>query len=322
MQVGDSVGIPAPVRKWGKSEELVKNDLFVGLELELEDCGNHLKEWTAPILESGLWRITEDGSLRNNGREYIMQEAATGQPLMGDDIVRALKAFGSLVEKLREHDRLPAVTKRTSTHVHLDVRAMTHEQISRFFLLWYTFEDILFAFVGQDRDKSNYCRAASRNPDILNRAAEFLSDIKRGRIDPRKGNKYDAMNFQSIGRIGTIEVRLMHGLYEVNDILNWINILLRLYDAALDPTINIDEFPEQVSTAGIPEFLHMVFKDQAALLAPHASPLDILRGVRVAQEILVMSQIGVQHTSEYDEYRDSGPDGSARLEEFKRKVKV
>jgi len=289
MSIGDKVGIPPPSRQWGASDALVANDVFVGVEIELEGLGG----LTAPVsklaTKRGLWRITDDGSLRNTGREFIMQEVATGQPLMGKDIIRALDDFGTCIDALKAKDKPPVLSDRTSIHVHLDVRNLEDDQFKRLILLYYAFEDILFKWIGEDRHKSNYCRPASSHYDVIERVGALLNGRRDFNDTIRDGNKYDALNFEAVRHLGSLEVRSMRGTYDKALILRWVNILLRLREACLDERINLAQFPEQVSASGMQDFLQGIFKDQAQELLPFADDIDILRGVRTAQEILVVA---------------------------------
>lgn len=319
MSIGSKVGHRPPSRKWGSSKRLAVNDVFMGLEIELE----HLRNFEAhvhakPMIDSGLWTITEDHSLRDNGREFIMQEQGTGQPIMGNDVVRALEAFQESMKLLDKAKKPPHLSDRTSIHVHLDVRDLEEEHIDRFALLYYTFEEILFKWIGDDRDKSNYCRTAARNYDVISRTAGLLraNDVPfQNRVG--WGNKYDAFNFLAIKGLGTIEVRSMRATTDMDTILQWMNILLRLHEAAQDATITVESFPELVSQGGMKAFLERVFKDQSGVLLPYATDMAILRGVRTAQEIMMLTS---QEREGLESAYDSGKANNSRLTKFKQLV--
>lgn len=317
--VGESVGHMPPARKWGESKLLVANEVFLGLEIELEHLSNFEATVAAkPMQASGLWTITSDNSLRDNGREFIMQEQGSHQPILGNDIIKALTAFQDSMDILEKAKKPAQISDRTSVHVHLDVRDLLEEDIDRLALLYYTFEGILFKWIGQGRDESNYCRSAASNYDIVHRTAGLLSGGgKPFHARVNYGNKYDAFNFAAIKYLGTVEIRSMRATTDSKEILAWINILLRLHEAARDPSISILDFPEMVSQGGMQAFLERIFKEEAELLLPYATDMDILQGLRTAQEILVVSSKKAKGLQE--EY-DTGKCYDARVNEFKTKV--
>lgn len=293
MKVGDLVGRPAPTRKWGASDRLLESDVFLGIEIELEGMQWFSNTYRNMLDNSGLWRITEDGSLRNSGLEFITQEVATRQPLMGADIVRALDTFKDMITKASLKKKAPELSERTSVHVHLDVRDFNPDELKRFILLYYTFEEILFNWIGSNRSESSYCRPAYINQDVIERASAIMNAKSDSALQSAlRGNKYDALNYAALHNYGSLEVRSMRGTFDTEEILVWVNILLSIRSAARNPEINVDDFPEQASASGIATLLTKVFDESlAVLLAPHATSLDILRGVRVAQEIMMEQTI-------------------------------
>lgn len=289
MNVGKIVNKPAPTRTFSSSPELVSNDVYVGLEVELEGLGNITPSTLRTISDTGLWRIVDDHSLRDGGREFIMMEEGTSQPLRGGDIITALKVFSKFIDKQTKDTGEPSTSARTSTHVHIDVRDLEVSELKRFILLYYTFEDILFKWASADRRSSPYCRPASDHPDIIHRAATFLDRSGPNSLDPNVGNKYDALNYLAILEHGTIEVRMLDACWDYDRLRDWINLLLSLRIAAKDTALEADTIPESASMNGMEQFLSSIFGELSNQLFPFATPMDILRGVRLAQEILVVA---------------------------------
>lgn len=289
MEIGKIVNRPSPARTFGNTTELVSNDVYLGVEVELEGMSKIYDKALSELNETGLWEIVDDNSLRDGGREFIMTERGTNQPLRGQDVVNALQAFNKFITKQAEVNSEPVTSTRTSTHIHIDVRDLTVAELKRFILLYYTFEDILFKWAAPDRRMSPYCRPASEHPDIVFRAASFLATSKVNFINPELGNKYDALNYLSVHHHGTVEVRMLGACWDYEHLKDWINLLLSLRRAARDETLEADTLPELASQNGMEQFLASIFGDMSNLLFPHATPMDILRGVRLAQEILVAS---------------------------------
>lgn len=280
MNIGEVVGIHPPVQDYEDSPKIVDNNTRVGVEIELEQIEGSVVIDKA--LSSGLWSVTRDGSLREGGLEFIMQ-ARTGEPLKGGEIIAALDAFDDFIKAPVE--RGVAINSRTSIHVHLDVRALSPEELNRLILLYYTFEEILFNWIGSDRRQSSYCRRLADHPDIIPRVAAVLEgkDL-RGSLG--RGNKYDALNLASVRQHGSLEFRGMRATTDTDIILQWINILLKLHQAARNMEVEIGVIPEVISAEGPLEFLEQVFGEHTAALGV-VSDYQVVMGARVAQELLL-----------------------------------
>ena len=181
-----------------------KSSLF-GIEVEVENLPD------APGA-SPFWALTDDGSLRNYGREYI------SRPIRGTQIEYALKL---LFGRLKAYDY--KFTPRCSIHVHCNARTMTPAQLHNMMLIYLIFEKVLFKFVGQDREKNIHCVPIG-DSSILNR----LSDIIFARASPGDWMKYTAVNLVPLNEKGTIEFRHMHGTDDIGKIMAWINIILKM----------------------------------------------------------------------------------------------
>lgn len=320
MKVGTIVGHAPPVRAFGETTELVSNNVFVGLEIELEGLGSIVPSAHASLQEGGLWTVTDDQSLRNGGKEFIMMERGTGQPLMGADIIRALDQFKVFIDAQEAANKGPVESTRTSIHVHIDARDLEIDELKRFMLLYYTFEDILFRWVGGERRASQYCRPAATHQDVVYRAASLISSASNSGINLDLGNKYDALNFLSLRNLGTIEIRMMRATWDVAIIKQWLNLLLLLRTACKDETLEVDEFPELASANGMEDFLTSIFKDHAGVLLQHATAVDILQGVRLAQEILVLSNALKKGKTVDNFFKDGTTEDLTLVNKFEQKL--
>lgn len=183
---------------------LDKDSLF-GIEIEVENIKEEYH------LRKEIWNATEDGSLRNNGVEYI------SIPLKVKQIETALYSLFSNLPKGREF------SKRTSIHVHMNVRTMHLEEIKSLCLIYTIFENALFKFVGQDRNKNIHC-VPIRETNFLEKMPFFGNKT----MFHMEWMKYTAFNLCPVleKTKGTIEFRHMHGTDDIEKILNWINLLL------------------------------------------------------------------------------------------------
>lgn len=290
--LGESLGMHSDPRRWGKSDRLADNNAFLGIEIELEHLRHFGGSFRDKLYQAGLWTLTEDGSLRDHGLEFIMQTRG-GEPLKGADVIRALDTFKAVMsEYIGHYDDPPSCSSRTSIHVHVDVRDLDFPSLKKFILLYLVFEKIFFNWSSPDRYCNAYCRSTEIHYDVLERFAQILemddAAHQKAIRSISSGNKYDAMNVLSIRKRGSIEFRMMGGTYDTERILKWVNMLLAMRIAAQDDNLILDEFPEHMSQRGLPNLIDQVFGKWGTELKPHATDLDVLEGLRLSQEVLML----------------------------------
>lgn len=323
--IGAAMGMKPDPRKWRKTDKLADNNTFIGVEIELENLGNFKGLEYDEMMKTGLWSIVDDGSLRNHGLEFVMQTANNKDPLRGGDITRALFRFKKVMrDYIKKGNEPPKCTHRTSIHVHMDVRDLSLSQLKKLILLYAIFEETFFNWSMPERLNNNYCRSLDHFPDITARMATILaipddeSPMSRHHLMEalEGGNKYDAANYLSIRQRGSFEFRLLHGTYDTELMLKWINILQALKLAAKDGSIVIDSFPDDMSERGPENLIDQVFGPWADTLADYATDLDILRGIRRAQDILLHPRIVELHKAFSQHSQKEG----THLTAFKAKI--
>jgi len=288
--IGKIVGCPSDPRSFKTSPRIVDNSTFIGVEIELENVGNFGSSY---FRDSSFWSIVGEGSLRNSGREYVMQVKLKHEyvPICGKDVVTALDFFDSVVKKYIDNEGItPKATDRTSIHIHIDVRDLSKEQLVSFIILYTIFEPVFYSLFGKGRENNPYCKPISTE-ECLIRISEIIGSDSEREIGHAlsKGNKYDACNILSICERGSLEFRLHEGTYDSELILNWINLLLILKDHACKEQFDISNLPEQASQLGMSDFLKLVFGKYTDNILENAVEADILRGIRVAQDMLIYS---------------------------------
>jgi len=198
--------VPEYPQKWSVVDPSSK----IGIEVEVENV-RHI-----PDIPWYLWNITEDGSLRNYGREFI------SLPIKAKYAESALRwLFDNLPEER-------VFSRRTSVHIHLNARNFTLEQLKLFLFVYLVFEGTLFSFVGQKRDKNIHC-VPLLGSSLL--PLRIDGELLKSNINLR-WMKYCALNIAPIiepdNRKGTIEFRHMHGTDDIDKLMVWINIILSL----------------------------------------------------------------------------------------------
>jgi len=197
---------------------------YVGLECEIEGIRSHGNA------EKLGFSVTNDGSLRNNGYEYITSAVK---------IPEALGMFQDLHSTLstKPSDKF---SQRTSTHVHVNCMAYEEETVKRIIWLYALFEEAFFLLVDSERRDNIHCVPLTEThlPAIYNASLIALVD---------RWSKYTALNIKPLGTQGTIEFRHMHGHDDVEVMRQWLGSINSLFDLALRTPVIDAKFLEDES---------------------------------------------------------------------------
>jgi hypothetical protein len=274
MRVGNLIGRPPEPDFEGVSDELVNSKVRVGVEIEAES----VSDYDLPEEVESYWNITEDGSLKDNGAEFVFRS-----PLRGASIVHAL-------EVIEEHlSSIGAICNgRTGLHVHMDARGMSTDELSTLAVLYALTERPLFAFAGADRLNNVFCRPVTESCEISIFKALYAAhsdDDYTHALDSAR--KYSAMNLESVRRLGSIEFRMHYGTYKAKRILLWINILMSLYNKAIEIAARDDRTAllMELCVSGKDNILSYVYGEYADMLHYNAD-IDHQKCVHAAFDIL------------------------------------
>lgn len=183
--------------------------LVYGVELEIENCVAYNEWGTVGIT------VENDGSLRNNGKEFITD------PMTYSNMLLCLNRFFNKAKLTNEN-----YSDRTSIHVHCNVQDLTMEQVGTILLLYTAFESLLYAFAGGERDKNIFCVPWNETNISYNYITRFAQGDYTA---PRQWQKYTGLNVRPIETQGTIEFRHMPGTYDVAKIGQWLRIIGHLF---------------------------------------------------------------------------------------------
>ncbi len=271
----------------------------IGVEVEVEDMID------APSVPG--WRCIPDGSLRNNGVEYVFNGPIGG--------AGAVSRLSKLEDALEDQGSFGF---RTSVHVHVDARDMLWSKVCDLVTLYAMVEPYLFSICGQEREESIYSLSLYRGQ---NQISNLLHIFQEGpdRLKYRSWEKYSAINLMSLVDRGAIEFRGHEGTCDKDKLVNWINHLLCLKEFVLDPNKSISEIPTLLSTQGSKAMLRYVFGNLVRENKIHAtdSSMKIFQGVWVAEELLFNSRIREVH-----DLIVSHNQGSRQLSKIKDKLCV
>lgn len=200
MKLYELFGNETAYRKYGA----VDKTLF-GIECEVES----FRDLSVDV--SDCFKVTEDGSLRNEGKEFV------SVPMFSQDIMTAFK-------KLHDNyktDIWPKFSERTSIHVHVNCHTMEDTQVRQAVLLYALFEEMFFKMCDPSRRNNIHCVALTETflPSYYSSTLKYLYS---------KWHKYTALNIKPLATYGTIEFRHMHGHEDTLLLSEWLTVIDRL----------------------------------------------------------------------------------------------
>ena len=197
-----------------QSIKMVDKNTYLGVEVEIEN----VRTWLGV---SPYWTMTEDGSLRNSGREFITP------PIKAWRLEHALETLYN-----KEINSDTEFSERCSIHVHMNIRTLTVNQLEALIVTYMVFEKVLYEWVGQNRYQNVFCVPLCET--TLGSKLHGLIFSKNPMV--HGWQKYTGLNLLPITEKGTIEFRQMYGTKDIQETLMWVNMLLSLKIFALRQT--------------------------------------------------------------------------------------
>lgn len=224
---------------------------MIGIEIEVENITN-------PVPLAAYWDHKADGSLRNNGAEFV------SVPLHIKQIQLALE---HLFDALNASNN-PDFSNRTSVHIHVNCRDLTQDQLYNFILLYAIFEKHFYQIAGTRRMNSIFCVPLFRT-NQLHKIETVVYDLNPD------WHKYCGLNLlplyaNSVTQgYGTIEFRHLYGTNNILEILNWINDILCLRQAAIKMTTDdlLANIKNMNTTSSYMELYYQVFEHGRKILS-------------------------------------------------------
>lgn len=254
--------------KHGIDNTLPLPEWLVGLELEIEGFNPEIER------RFGGFTFTEDGSLR--AREGGVGIEAISLPVATKFVPALLTAF---YDKFQIGEK--NYTERCSTHVHFNALPLTFDQVSTISLLYQTVEDLLFKYVGHDRDQSIFCvpwNQSNLSYSVVNKLSK--SNDHTHEVF-RRWQKYSALNLIPLTTQGTLEFRHLHGTRDVKVITTWIALLSKLFEYALN--VDLEKAKYQIvnmnTVSNYHEWLNNVFGKWADALRCEGFEAVLSQGV-------------------------------------------
>lgn len=236
------------------------DDPLYGIELEAEDAGE--------VGPAYGWFITTDGSLRNNGREFVFDGPC--------DYDAAVDRIETLASAIKQASRAPLHNPRTSVHIHVDVTWMTPEQFRMFVINWACVEPALFSKYGSGREYSPYCVPLHQGRTYL---YHLLLASEQCRDDAEmmlRDYKYTALSCNRFNDLGTMEARLFNGTNSADTMIEYLSVLDKLVRGSgvadvLEYMGSLDYLEQAVD---LMELIHFERSTPREILNPHALKLQ------------------------------------------------
>jgi hypothetical protein len=216
----DEIKVIMDGKKYIPPFRLKDHNTFLGIEVEVERV---FRERGVLSVNDNfyLWDNIADGSLRNNGREFV------SIPLRGDSVSFAISELHKILSTEKTcigHE----FTDRTSVHVHMNVRDMEIKDLKNLILTYLVVEPLMYAFVGGDRAKNIFCVPITQS-HLTYQLGQIMEVGERDFVAyTRNWYKYTGLNLLPIGKYGTIEFRHMVGTTNEEFLNKWLNMILSL----------------------------------------------------------------------------------------------
>src|SRR5690606_4243198 len=138
-------------------------------------------------------------------------------------------------------------------------------------------------------------------------STEVVTSAKSVRAIANENYRYSALNLAALRKFGTIEFRHMPGTGDIQKIRNWINLIMCLKQYALiKEELHLKEMPKYFSSTGFMQCAYEVFKDYTKLLDGPNFQIEIINGIRQAQDIIYRAQL--EEISQYIHTQLQGDD--------------
>ena len=203
----------------------LNESLLTGIEVEgeLASINDHA------VLAAAGWAVHEDGSLRDDGLEFVLD-----RPSAGNALSSAVEGFFSAVRNDQvEYQQSP----RSGTHIHVNVSDQAYGVAQNMLAIMYCIDELVFKWADDDRAWCSYCNSLNTLPARVLRAAlverEVNEHFNRHYVWPvPTSDRYYGFNFSSIFKHGTVEFRYFPTTKDEQQMWSWIDFTHAVFNAA------------------------------------------------------------------------------------------
>lgn len=223
----------------------------VGVEIETETK----EPYVHPSMK--FWSPHRDGSLRDFGMEYTHIVPVS----RGRELRASLEEFRDKIVK-----KFPLIKDSfsTSTHVHINFLNDKWVDLANFITTYLLVENLLIRYSGPDRLSNLFCLPmcdAEAELEAHQQLFKSIQNLQFRKMAPSPDSyKYSALNICNITKLGTMEIRSMRGLTDIDEIETWVNILLSLKDFAKTDNFTPQSILQMYKDQG-PRITRQIFGD-------------------------------------------------------------
>jgi hypothetical protein len=219
----------------------------IGVEIE---CEGKTVSWLPG--QSVFWNVVPDGSLRNNGVEYIFRK-----PIKIGDLDAAMAEFTKLTKEAKFAD-----SPRTSVHVHRNATGCTLQQVYNVYGFHWLVENMLVEANGANRVGNMYCLRIADAEDLYKCIIKGISTKEYFRRAAGDHYRYSALNPAALLKYGSFEWRFIKGITDPHMISMWVRNLFKSSSEAMKfSTLSdlIDKFRKEDSATFLQHFYEEPF---------------------------------------------------------------
>lgn len=201
-------------------------DRAFGLELECEYFNAGVPGYAAvsnKIARQG-WGAHGDGSLRNNGSEWVSPPMLPEAVLTGLSLLYDMKELGAW-----------RATQRCGIHIHVNVSHLNKKQAENLLTNYVVCEPYLFSLCGPTRAESNFCIPWWQSDSTMKTVRELLRNPERRTYT----NKYAALNTAPLANLGTVEFRMAETFEKYAKAKRWVEAVQKFVTAATEHRFRI-----------------------------------------------------------------------------------
>lgn len=204
----------------------------------------------------------KDGSLRNNGYEYVTSVARSREELVME--FKTLHAYLKFIKG-------DPFSHRTSTHVHVNVSSLKMSHVRNMLLLYSLYEEFFFSMVKPNRRDNIHCVPLTDTyfPKNYGKTLPYIVE---------SWSKYTAFNLKPVQNFGSVEFRHLHGTGNAAEVDTWLHVLENLWKLCQKVEINEKTITDPVQRM---EWFDLMFFPSASVMALRNSVPSITRGTLI-----------------------------------------
>lgn len=239
-----------------------------------------------------LWKTENDNSLKENGVEYI------SLPMRDEMIYAALKSLECFLNMSNPDHTF---STRCGTHIHVDCRNLTIEQVVKFIFLYMIVEAGIYKQAGKDRAGNPFCVPLLHAKHYQNLPILYHS-FRSGNITRVIGilkhwTKYTGCNLLSLASKGTIEFRHYSGTIDTDFLMKQINMIQSIRSNAI--SMSLDEVLSIIESVTSISNYRAVFEKilgVSCFLSPDELKMTVEAGVLTLKQIVHFSEYLERYT--------------------------